>query len=127
MKILPAEGIEPTLPCGNQILSLARLPVPPHRLQVVHYSLRPSWVKHRNPRIIFEGERPRSSHTIMYVVALSEIMGRREGPGTSEAVYKFAVDRFADFAVLRVPLPVEWVRRARVKQYTVCRRRRTQL
>lgn len=25
------EGIEPTRPCGHQILSLARLPIPPHR------------------------------------------------------------------------------------------------
>ena len=30
--LVPVEGIEPTLPCGNQILSLARLPIPPHRL-----------------------------------------------------------------------------------------------
>lgn len=30
--VVPVEGIEPTLPCGNQILSLARLPIPPHRL-----------------------------------------------------------------------------------------------
>ena len=26
------EGIEPPLPSENQILSLARLPIPPHRL-----------------------------------------------------------------------------------------------
>ena len=25
------EGLEPTRPCGHQILSLARLPIPPHR------------------------------------------------------------------------------------------------
>ncbi len=25
------EGVEPTRPCGHQILSLARLPIPPHR------------------------------------------------------------------------------------------------
>ncbi len=29
---MPAEGIEPTHPCEYQILSLARLPVPPRRL-----------------------------------------------------------------------------------------------
>lgn len=29
---VPAEGIEPTHPCEYQILSLARLPVPPRRL-----------------------------------------------------------------------------------------------
>ena len=27
---VPATGIEPALPCENQILSLARLPIPPH-------------------------------------------------------------------------------------------------
>ena len=26
---VPRTGIEPALPCGNQILSLARLPIPP--------------------------------------------------------------------------------------------------
>jgi hypothetical protein len=29
---VPTEGVEPTLPCGNRILSPARLPVPPRRL-----------------------------------------------------------------------------------------------
>ncbi len=29
---LPAEGFEPTHPCGYQILSLARLPISPRRL-----------------------------------------------------------------------------------------------
>ena len=29
--MVPTEGVEPTHPCGYQILSLARLPVPPHR------------------------------------------------------------------------------------------------
>ena len=29
------EGIEPSLPCGNQILSLARLPIPPFALKPV--------------------------------------------------------------------------------------------
>ena len=28
---LPAVGVEPTLPCGNKILSLARLPISPRR------------------------------------------------------------------------------------------------
>lgn len=28
-KAVPRTGIEPALPCGNQILSLARLPIPP--------------------------------------------------------------------------------------------------
>ena len=31
LEILPAEGIEPTLPQGNAILSRARLPIPPRR------------------------------------------------------------------------------------------------
>ncbi len=30
-KVVPEEGVEPTLPYGNQILSLARLPIPPLR------------------------------------------------------------------------------------------------
>ena len=29
---VPTEGLEPTHPCGYQILSLARLPIPPRRL-----------------------------------------------------------------------------------------------
>ncbi len=29
--MVPAEGVEPTHPHGYQILSLARLPIPPHR------------------------------------------------------------------------------------------------
>ena len=30
---VPAKGIEPSLSCENQILSLARLPIPPHGLK----------------------------------------------------------------------------------------------
>ena len=30
-KLVPTEGVEPTHPYGYQILSLARLPIPPHR------------------------------------------------------------------------------------------------
>ena len=30
--LVPRTGIEPALPCDNQILSLARLPIPPSRL-----------------------------------------------------------------------------------------------
>ena len=29
--LVPMEGVEPTHPYGYQILSLARLPIPPHR------------------------------------------------------------------------------------------------
>ncbi len=29
--MVPEEGLEPTQPCGYQILSLARLPIPPLR------------------------------------------------------------------------------------------------
>jgi hypothetical protein len=29
--LVPTEGVEPTHPYGYQILSLARLPIPPHR------------------------------------------------------------------------------------------------
>lgn len=31
------EGLEPTRPCGHQILSLARLPIPPHRRTINIY------------------------------------------------------------------------------------------
>ena len=31
MRLVPAEGVEPTHPFGYQILSLARLPIPPRR------------------------------------------------------------------------------------------------
>src|SRR6266704_2716111 len=31
-QLLPAEGLEPTRPCGHWILSPARLPIPPRRL-----------------------------------------------------------------------------------------------
>src|SRR5262249_41377550 len=33
---LPAEGLEPTRPCGHWILSPARLPIPPRR-QLIHH------------------------------------------------------------------------------------------
>gem|GEM_PF-2113914 len=40
--MVPMEGFEPTRPFGHQILSLARLPVPPHR----HTHLfSPNWPK----------------------------------------------------------------------------------
>ena len=32
IKTLPADGLEPTRPCGHWILSPARLPIPPRRL-----------------------------------------------------------------------------------------------
>ncbi len=32
IQMVPMEGVEPTHPYGYQILSLARLPIPPHRL-----------------------------------------------------------------------------------------------
>jgi hypothetical protein len=34
----------------------------------------------------------REPHNIMHVVALAEVMGRREGPIAAAAVYKFAID-----------------------------------
>jgi len=37
-------------------------------------------------------------------------MGKREGPVAAAAVYEFAVDRFPDFALLRVSLAVELVK-----------------
>ena len=52
----------------------------------------------------------REPNNIMHVVALAEIMGRREGPVAAAAVYEFAIDRFPDFAPLRISLAVELVK-----------------
>jgi predicted Zn-dependent protease len=57
----------------------------------------------------------REPHNVMHVVALAEIMGRREGPVAAAAVYEFAVDRFPDFALLRVSLAVELVRAGQIQ------------
>jgi hypothetical protein len=35
--MVPTEGVEPTHPYGYQILSLARLPIPPRRLPAAKY------------------------------------------------------------------------------------------
>jgi predicted Zn-dependent protease len=56
----------------------------------------------------------REPHNIMHVVALAEIMGKREGPIAAAAVYEFAIDRFPDFAPLRVSLAVELVKAGQV-------------
>ncbi len=57
----------------------------------------------------------REPHNVMHVVALAEVMGRREGPVAAAAVYEFAVDRFPDFALLRVSLAVELVRAGQIQ------------
>jgi predicted Zn-dependent protease len=49
-------------------------------------------------------------NNIMHIVALAEVMGKREGPVAAAAVYEFAIDRFPDFAPLRVSLAVELVK-----------------
>ncbi len=46
----------------------------------------------------------------MHDVALDEVMGHRKGPVAAAAVYEFAVDRFPDFALLRVSLAVELIK-----------------
>jgi len=56
----------------------------------------------------------REPQNIMHVVALAEVMGRREGPVAAAAVYEFAVDRWPDFALLRVSLAVELVKAGQV-------------
>jgi hypothetical protein len=38
--MVPTEGVEPTHPFGYQILSLARLPIPPHRPPLITKHLR---------------------------------------------------------------------------------------
>ena len=52
----------------------------------------------------------REPENIMHVVALAEVMGNREGPVAAAAVYEFAIDRFPDFALLRVSLAVELIK-----------------
>ncbi len=39
--MVPPVGVEPTLPCGNQILSLARLPIPPQGQHGPHLAITP--------------------------------------------------------------------------------------
>lgn len=56
----------------------------------------------------------REPHNVMHVVALAEVMGTREGPIAAAAVYEFAIDRFPDFAPLRVSLAVELVKAGQV-------------
>jgi Tfp pilus assembly protein PilF len=57
----------------------------------------------------------REPENIMHVVALAEVMGKREGPVAAAAVYEFAVDRFPDFALLRVSLAVELIKAGQVE------------
>jgi hypothetical protein len=52
----------------------------------------------------------REPQNVMHVVALAEVMGKREGPAAAAAVYEFAVDRFPDFPMLRVSLAVELIK-----------------
>jgi hypothetical protein len=57
----------------------------------------------------------REPHNVMHVVALAEVMGKREGPVAAAAVYEFAIDRFPDFAPLRVSLAVELVKAGQIE------------
>jgi predicted Zn-dependent protease len=57
----------------------------------------------------------REPTNIMHVVALAEVMGKREGPVAAAEVYEFAVDRFPDFALLRLSLAVELIKAGQVE------------
>lgn len=57
----------------------------------------------------------REPQNVMHVVALAEVMNKREGPVAAAAVYEFAIDRFPDFAPLRVSLAVELVKAGQIK------------
>ena len=57
----------------------------------------------------------REPHNVMHVVALAEVMAKREGPVAAAAVYEFAVERFPDFAPLRVSLAVELVKAGQIE------------
>ncbi len=56
----------------------------------------------------------RQPKNVMHVVALAEVMGHREGPTAAAAVYEFAIDRFPEFAPLRVSLAVELVKAGQI-------------
>jgi predicted Zn-dependent protease len=56
----------------------------------------------------------REPENIMHVVALAEVMCHREGPVAAAAVYEFAIDRFPDFALLRVSLAVELIKAGQI-------------
>jgi Tfp pilus assembly protein PilF len=56
----------------------------------------------------------REPQNVMHVVALAEVMGKREGPVAAAAVYEFAVDQFPDFALLRVSLAVELIKAGQI-------------
>ena len=58
----------------------------------------------------------REPQNVMHVVALAEVMGKREGPVAAAAVYEFAIERFPDFAPLRVSLAVELVKAGQVDE-----------
>jgi predicted Zn-dependent protease len=57
----------------------------------------------------------REPQNAMHVVALAEVMGKREGPIAAAAVYEFAIDRFPDLAPLRVSLAVELVKAGQIE------------
>ena len=56
LRLVPRTGIEPALPCENQILSLARLPIPPSGLfsTGVQYYERKAIAASTGPNIFFE-------------------------------------------------------------------------
>src|SRR5215475_690354 len=49
LRQLPAEGLEPTRPCGHWILSPARLPIPPRRRKERSETIRDSHVSSTSP------------------------------------------------------------------------------
>ena len=57
----------------------------------------------------------REPTNIMHVVGLAEVMGHRQGPIAAAAAYEFAIDRFPDFALLRVSLAVELIKAGQVE------------
>jgi predicted Zn-dependent protease len=57
----------------------------------------------------------REPQSVMHVVALAEVMGKREGPAAAAAVYEFAIEQFPDLAPLRVSLAVELIKAGQVE------------
>ena len=81
-KNLPAEGLEPTRPCGHWILSPARLPIPPRRQIIAGYNYF---------RMRFEAKKFARNSTCVTVAALYNL--RESVPADYQASKRIGRDR----------------------------------
>ena len=99
------EGVEPTHPYGYQILSLARLPIPPHRLPVNQYVMTPATHFATVPP-----RETRSSSTQYWRKFKFTLIQIHQGSRQSQAGRaNNALRKGAARGVLRAPKPVEAV------------------